>query len=487
MSSYLLYKTSAAYSFFNDYASTRQFIESDTLISDTLPILIAILSILLIGISVAIVILFRKKDKPTLFYISSILFYLILAIYTIVSRSILSSIILNGIDPRIARIVRDFWLIFYILQIILVAFYLIRALGFDVKKFHFGEDLNELRIEDEDSEEYELTTRFDADKARMNAAMRKEELKAFYYENKGIIILILILLFIVIPTSFIARSIISNKKYSMNEVIDLKGFELKITDVYVTKKNYKGDTLFKGDNSYLIVKFNIKNLSDTSRGISLNNLRIESNDNVYNANTTYYESFIDLGKGYTNQQISNESKDFIAVYIVKDDDIKEDIIVRYADKVVVKKNEASAKYYRVVVKPTNLDDNKKTLNIDLNEEFKLNNISVKFVYSNIKDKFTYDVNNKTKYIVNSLGLVLSLQYEYKGDDNYKTIFEFLKNYGTIRYIVDERVYTEAITNITPNDYRGDTIYLSVNERIKDASEISIVFNSRSVEYMYKIK
>lgn len=490
IAAFVMYKTNNTLSFFNDYVSTRQFIESETLVNDTISILMAVFAFILIFGSVSIVVLFRKKDKPTLFYIASIIFYMAFIALVIASRGILTEIILNGIDPRVARLVRDIWLISFWLQVILVVFYFIRALGFDIKKFNFGEDIHEFKIEAEDNEEFELTTRFDADKAKMRAAMRKEEWKSFYFENRFMIILILFLLIVVIPGAFVAKNIIDSKKYAENEVIKLNELEFKVVETYVTKRNYKGESIFKDDNSFLIVKFNLNNLTEKELGIKLNNLRVESHGNVYEYNNTYYELFTDLGKGYVAQTVSKSSKDFIAVYVVKDSDLEVDennnIILRYASRIAVKNNEAKATYYRIIINPQNLDTDVNTKNLELGEELRVTGTVMNLEHYNIKDKFTYEVSNKTKYIVNPVGLVLLLNYEYANGNNMK-ISEFLSTYSKIKYTVGDKTYTENIKDITPNNYDKKELYLAVSETIKDADSVNLVIKLRTNEYIYKIK
>lgn len=488
ISTYILYRTSITLRFFNEYVLTRQFIESNTLINDTVPLTIAVLSFILIFISLSIVVLFRKKNKPILFYIATIGFYIVLILFSILSRGILTNLIIDGLAPKTARLFRDLWRISFYLQVILVVFYLIRTSGFDIKKFNFGEDVNELKIEEEDSEEFELATKFDADKAKMRAAMQKEELKSFYYENRFIIISILILSFIVIPGALIARNIIVNKKYNETEVIDLKEFEFKVIESYLTKKDYKGNSIFKNENSFLVVKFNIKNLTTNARGIKLNNLRIEANNNVYLPNSTYYEKFIDLGTGYQTQELSNESRDFIAVYVVKDEDTTKEVVLRYADKISVKNNETKALYHRIILEPKNLDDNFKTITVEKDGMLIMDGLKFKVNNSSVKDKFTYEVNEKTKYIVNTTGLVMLLDYEFTGNKTIPTIANFLNEYTTIRYVVNEKTYTEKLNNMTPSNYNEkNKLYLAVKENMKDADSIELVTKLRSVEYVYKLK
>jgi len=486
-SSYILYKTSGAFNFFNDYATTRGFIESATLINDTIPLTMVGFSIVLIVGCISIAILFKKKDKPVLFYTIGTIYYTLFIIACIISRSIIKIIMFEGIDPRIARLVRDAWLIFMVVQVIFVIYSLVRTVGFDIKKFNFFEDLNELQITDEDNEEIEISTKFDTDKVKMRAAMQKEELKSFFYENKFIIISILLLLFIVIPSAFIAKNIIDNKKYVIGEVINLNKFNLKITGAYTTKKDYRGKTIFKEDNSYLIVSFNINNLTDIERGINLNNLRLEVNNKIYIPKTNYYEYFIDIGKGYNNDKIKKETKDFIAVYVINDEDLNSEMIIRYADKLTVKNQMVNADYYRTIIKHENLDYQRSNVDVSLGKEIMINNrlsdnIRLKLLDYDLQDKFEYDVDGKTKYIINNSGLVLSLDYEFL-NNNIK-FEDFINKYVTINYKYNNCTYTQKINIMT---YNKNKIYFAVTESMKDASEINFIVNIRNTEYVYKLK
>lgn len=491
-SSFVLFKSFSVLDFFNDYVSTRQFLENANLVNDTIPIWLMLFSFFIIVFATLIVILFNKKDKPTLFYICNIIYYFLFTIICIVSRSIINTIMHEGIDPRISRIIRDFWLIAFVIQIVFVGFYLIRTLGFDVKKFNFGEDVNELKADEEDSEEFELTTRFDSDRVKMRAAMQREELKAFFFENKLVIITIIILLFAVIPSAFMARNYIVNKKYEVGDKIDLKDFTFKITESYITKKDYKGNSLFKGDNSYLIVKFSIENFKEKERGITLDNLRLELNGAVYMPKKTYYEYFTDLGTGYIEQKISKQEKEYIAIYVIDDKELVGDVIIRYADKLTVKKSEVNATYYRFIIKPEDLDSDfriiKNTLGDEMNlsiKEFK--DIKFKIQHYNIKDKFIYEQEGKTKYIINSTGLVLSLNYDFISQSKTTSLLNIISKYGIIRYKVNNIVYYQEISNISPKNYNSNELYLAVSEEMKNATDIELAFNFRNIEYIYKIK
>lgn len=484
---FVLYKTYNTFAFFNEYASTRQFIESENLVGETIPLIIIFASFFLFLACTSIVVLFKRKDKPILLYLISLIFYLVLIICSIISRGLITTIVFDGLDPRIARIIRDFWFIGICIQVIVVGFSFVRAIGFDIKKFNFWEDYQELKITEEDDEEIEVATRFNSDNLKMKTRMQIEEYKSFFFENKFVILLIAILLFVVIPFTFYAKSLAENKRYKVNEVIDLKNFNFKIKNVYTTKKDFSGNTLLKGNSSYLIVKFNIENKKEEKRGINLNNLRLEVEDEVYMPKLNYYDYFIDLGNGYKDYKISKESKDYIAVYVIDDSILDKEMIIRYTDKLSVKNKEVTAKYYRTIIVPENIDINRTSVNKNIGEqlsiESKFMDIKLNISHYTLKDKFTYEVDNKTKYIINNTGLVLYFKYDYSGKISFN---DFINKYVKIKYKYNNCTYTQEINNITPVNIKNE-IYLSTTESLKDASEISLVINVRDKEYVYKLK
>ena len=115
--------------------------------------------------------------------------------------------------PKEARLLRDISLIAFIIQIIFSILFLVRTLGFDIKKFHFGEDLESLEIDVTDNEEIELISGIDTDKVLRNFEMQKENWKVFFIENKTIIIMILFLALVIIPTTFIVKNNVANRRY----------------------------------------------------------------------------------------------------------------------------------------------------------------------------------------------------------------------------------------------------------------------------------
>jgi hypothetical protein len=94
------------------------------------------------------------------------------------------------------------------------------------------------------------------------------------------------------------------------------------------------------------------------------------------------------------------------------------------------------------------------------------------------------VNGKTKYIINNVGLVLSLNYSYASNVSFP---DFINDFVSIKYRYNGNMFVQNIKNITPKGYKSNEVYFAVSEILKDATEIYLVVNTRNTEYMYKIK
>jgi len=492
---YLIYKSYGIFTFFYDYVETWQVISIGDLAGSYVPIILFMFSIFVIIFSIIIFILLKAKDKPKLLYVFMILYYIAFMIFCVYARGNIVDIQLNRVDPQSARIIRDSSLVFLVIQAIFVLFILIRTLGFDIRKFHFGEDLQELEVELSDSEEVEVTSGIDVDKLLRRYAMKKEDLKAFYYENKTILILIFIFGFLIIPGTFIIRNNFENKLYVEKELVDLEDFYLTINKSFITKYDYRGDKKFVDTkNSFVIIEFNLKNNGSSKRGINLDNLRLEVGENVYHTNTTYYNLFIDMGKGYYKQEIGSDiSEDYIAIFVVDDADLSKDLIIRYTDKLT--DNIIDTLYKRIVIKPEELDNVERTYNNNIKEILNFQDIVMKGSYFSIgkfdvKDDFVYESSEQKKYIINQYGKVLKLSYQFNVNENIDHISSFadlIAMYGTIIYTYNDKEYKEKIVNLTPKIYSEQDLFLAVDDKFANATNIKIVLKVRGANYIYNLK
>ena len=150
---FLTTKTHAIFKFFNDYVKNGYYAYSNNLTSRYVNFYMFIAVIFIIVLSAFVYLLMKWKKKSRVFYISICIFYFLAFIGFLVYFNIFNTILNTSLDVRTVRAYRDIIAILYFPQYIFVVFSIVRAIGFDIKKFDFKKDLEELDIAEEDQEE----------------------------------------------------------------------------------------------------------------------------------------------------------------------------------------------------------------------------------------------------------------------------------------------------------------------------------------------
>ena len=114
---------------------------------------IFLLIILVLGLFFIIYWLFKYKDKPKTIYIISLIGYGVLAVILFITYNYMSGFSGNILDQKTIRLYRDIIFICDLFQYLIIIIMFIRGLGFNIKKFDFGKDVQELNLTDEDNEE----------------------------------------------------------------------------------------------------------------------------------------------------------------------------------------------------------------------------------------------------------------------------------------------------------------------------------------------
>lgn len=329
----LINKTNDILNFFKDYINDDIF---EINASDYINFSIYLSLILIIGLVVTMVILMRKKDKPLLFYIMTIIGYSVLFVGFGYASSVINSLEYNLLDRKTISFARDITRFMLIGQWIFLIPYVIRTLGFDIKKFDFKRDLQELDISSEDNEEFELLAPIDMNKVEQVGRRRLRELKYYYIENRLFILIILGIIFLVSSiTIFNSIDFASLKRYEEKEIIKLDNFyTLKVEDSYVTTKNDDGKVVAVNDSFFLIVKFTINSMYNGSFSLDINKFIVNIDREQFIPSKTYYSYFDSYGIGYKNQSFYlNDTKTFILVYNIsneyKDEKMKLEYNYRY--------------------------------------------------------------------------------------------------------------------------------------------------------------
>lgn len=455
------------------YAS-EQYINSYYLIAIILSIIICII----------ILILMHHKKKPKLLYIILITLYIMIALVISTSMEGLNTIYFSILDSKTLRLYRDLLRIILIIQYITIGMSLIRGLGFDIKKFDFVKDLNEMNIEISDDEEVELTlngTNVIARKIRRKV----RELKYYYVENKVFIHMVIIIIVILAASTITIDKKVINKVYSEKEVFSTDSFNFQILNTYVTNKSYNNQTLSDNDSSFIIIKLQITPRGEETQ-INTSNLILQIENNTYKLNKNYYEKFKDIGYGYKNQKIES-TKNYLFIFNVPNEYLNKRMQLIYGgDK-------------KINLKPQNLDEISKTTKLKLTETIELSdtvlssgaiNINSYEINNKYSYEYTYEINGNpytsTLNITSISNTILKLNLTATLPNNL-TVYNLISENGKIKYNIGEEEYiSKILNNRTPGNYK-EGLYLEVDKNIENAENIYLELKVRDKEYIYTIK
>ena len=313
---YLIGRTTKILGFFRRYLVNRLI---DVVPSDYFNFFMYFSLIIIVAAAIAIIFLFKKKDKPRTFYIITIIGCAILFGCYIYFSGTINKLEYNMLDRKTISFARDISMFCLIGQYILIIPYVIRTIGFDIKKFDFKKDLEELNISVEDNEEFELTVGVDKNKLEQKTRRSLRELKYYYTENKHFINIILgvVIVFVVYK---IIGSISFTPTYKEGSIIKLDNYyTLKFDESYISNKDSKGNDISVNDNTYLIVKFTVHSNYNGNITLNTDKFLIYINGEKFIADKGYYSYFSNYGIGYKGQKIAyNTNKTYILTYAIPD-------------------------------------------------------------------------------------------------------------------------------------------------------------------------
>ena len=181
----------------------------------------------------------------------------------------------------------------------------IRGLGFDIKKFNFSKDVQELNATLEDSEEIEIDTKIDTTNVIRSIRKQGREFGYFYKEFKTYIIIILAI--IVIFLGYKGYNYFNDKLkvYKENELIG-DAFKITIKDSY-----YSADE----KNNYVIIKFDV-NKQGVKEILNTGIMTLTVGRKKYIPDKTICHKFASLGTCYKKQYVGKDTTNYIVTYSV---------------------------------------------------------------------------------------------------------------------------------------------------------------------------
>lgn len=482
---YLFIKTNTAYTFFNIYSNNSNSVNLIS-INNLINIYMYVFTILLITVLLIIFFILREKEKPKLLYLITNIFYIILILVFIYTASQLDILKNYDLNIKASRLIKDILLICTFIQVIFIILFTIRSIGFDIKKFEFTKDIDNLEINDKDREEMELSINFDKDQFIRFYNKSKREFIYYYKENKLILFSILGLIILSIIGIIIASTNNIITTVGEGKAIIKNNISFMVEKTYITKQNYKGEILSK-KNSYLVVKFKVSNLSSDTMKLNSGYITLNNNGNIIHIFESNRDSFLDIGIGYNDQNIESKANvEYIFVFEIPDKDINKKMVL--LNSLVEKK---------ILLKPISID---KKINIDIfnigdvvKKEYLNNTFSIDFDILEIDDIFEYEyrlcINTICRDLTDKLiaGSKKDL-IKIKGISNYSNLLGLITTQSELVYELDEEVVSKnKLTNININGLTNNELYFSFNEETKTYDSIYLNIYIRNNIIKYKIK
>mgnify|MGYP004539647649 FL=1 len=464
---YVCYKYNGIVSFLRNYISTGNGRYDAVNYINYTPIYIILGAIL---VMIIIYYLMKYKDKPKKLYLFSIIGYIAVIILFIFLFNYLRTFSSSIIEQKTLRLYRDISLMGLIFQYIIIVIMLIRGLGFDIKKFNFSKDIQELNIDLTDNEEVELVMGFDTNKTKFKIRRFFREFRYFIRENilfTGLSLIVIVIILWIIVANYTSK----NKVYKENEYFGVD-FNMLVNGSYLTKEDSSSKKLSVGNSSLLVVKFKIS--SNHSDVLNPDNFILSIYGKTYSPNNKYCSSLKDIGKCYNKIKLTKQEKEYIFVYLVDDNVLNKKIYLKYDYGYLTNKNNSVIK---VRLNPDNIDDEEKTTK-RINDTLGFYNsvigdYKLKIEEYNISDN--YEINADITLMPTSNNTIIRLKVS-EGND-------LIDNYALLKYTISGLEYTSTMKKLyNDNDYS----YYEVNN-ITYADSIKLVLNSRHNNYEYILK
>ncbi len=509
---YVIFESNDILSFMNEYVTTGYYNTIATSAERIVPITIFLSILAIIVISAIIYLLMHKKKKPVKVYIFNILASVLFFVINIVMLSTLQGLELETMELRTIRIVRDLYFALSFVNYPILLFGLIRACGFDIKKFNFGDDIQELQIDVADSEEFEVDIKINPDLLKRKVRKQKREFGYFVLENKEILLFLAGIIVFFTSANIILNVFFYNTVYKERSPFNIYNVLTSVQDTYLTNQDYTGKVL-STDETFVLVKFQVTNNNSYNTYLNENYFGLYIDGVRYPTQPMLAKTFFDVGEVYNNQTISvGKTGTYLLVFRVPNKVLNKEMVLQYRESVRITFSSLNATFKKVRLTPKTLLSSTKEQSFKLGStmDFKdsvLGNSTMTIRSAKVKDKFTHtfqycvteELCNKVKVDIlpNSLASYDKAIMELDMDLNLgvrltyaNNKYDFINLLGTLYYTVDgqEKKHTATFENRTPkNNYNGTAIYIEVLDEVKRATSMRLEFSIRGSTYQYILK
>lgn len=496
---YVLLKIYNITTFLGTYLKSPVTLLTPEFVKETVPILVVFLLFALIIGYIIVLILMKYKEKPITFYFVSIINCIISIIIYIVIYNNFIILEINLLDVRTLKLMQDLARTMLILQSVSTLINIIRATGFNIKKFDFSKDLESVDVAKEDNEEFELNVEFEEGKYKRYFNKFKRVSKYIVIENKLLITTVLVIIIVLVSGIIYYNNNIVNKIYHIGDSLNISDFNITFNNsLYTNKDAYENTNSLK---SYVIIKVNISDLLNKKENFESILLSLEINGHRFYHNKDDKELFFDVGTGYNNEIITSEGNDYLLIYEIPTNFVDDEMYLVYFE---------NNKKIRIKIEPEEIKEATENKTVNLSQPLDLKNsilgggilkINSYQVGVTFKNSYNFCVRDNDCYLSNEYiypsfsgnykKALLKLEAEFEGskNNNVDKFMELMSNFGTIYYNVNNvQKEINKFKLVEPTKSNQENIYyIECPEDIINANSIYIEFKLRGNIYRYNIK
>lgn len=501
---YIIYSSNEILSFLNEYMNTTTYLITHETFLTIFPTSIYIcLFITLLG-TIIILGLMAFKKKPIKFYFVNIVVYIYTFIILLIVRNTISTLEINLVEVRTLKLAQDLLVSSIIFQGLSLLFISVRATGFDIKKFNFVKDLEELDIDSKDDEEFEVNFSVDTNRYVRNIRRFIRHTKYLYAENKYIFSIGISLLVALSCFLIYLNITVYNKTFNENTAFKTNEFTINIKKTYLTNTDIYGNLLDE-DYQYVIVPFAIKQSSNHEKYMKSVSLVLEINDHHMYHTTDYKTEFRDFGNIYKEENVINDFQNYILVYKIPNSYTDDKMLLKFYD--------TNRKVITIKIKPENLTQEKSigtfllSETIDLSKtilkksQFQIESFDINSIFGEIyqycsKNECYESIeyikpgfnSNEEKTLLKLKGNIL-LDSELS-INKIETLSTFIKNFGSLTYVIGDQEKTISL-NLPQvkaiKTYDKMISYIEVPKEVEQAEKIILKIKIRNKVYNCVLK
>ena len=454
--------------------------------------------------------LLRLKKKPTGLYIGLITYLIVTFVSFMYFYSILNKMTVDTIEVDVLSTLRDLLVLVRVPGYIFIGLSFIRGIGFDIKQFNFSKDVAELKLAEEDSEEFELMVGQNNYKYERYIRRTLREIKYYIKENLVPITIIGIVLLGILIILGIRYYNIYLKRIKAREVSSVNGIAYVVNRSYITSEDYNGNKIKEGS-KFVVVDMSFNNTTNKDASLDFDRLSLVYKELKYNPSQTYISYFYDLGIPYTTETLipAESMLQRYIVFEIPETMTTTDFTLRVEYGITSKDSKVLSNYIKFQVDAVNIDTEDRVIKTNINETINTdvvneNRFSLTINGYNIQENYNdkYVICNKelkcqrfnTLVTANAYNKMTMLAIDIDGmmyDEakftktftTYNSIFE---GFAYIDYIEKNREYTERV-NIVPLSNVEGKVFLLIDRRLLNADKINLIFKFRNNTYVVPLK